>query len=790
MTTFTEWFVEITNGKQPFPYQKRFAEEPELPTLLNVITGAGKTATVVLGWLWRRRLHPDLSVRQTTPRRLVICLPMRTLVEQTYAEVDKWLKKDELIGEVELHLLMGGAVSQSWDICPEKDCILIGTQDQLLSRALNRGYGMSRYRWPIHFALLNNDCLWVMDEVQLMGAGLKTTAQLQGFREEFQTYGCAKSLWMSATLDPESLLTVNYRPDLSKFHTLTESDKSHPLLKERIEAKKELVKAKTTLDSDGKGYAKALAQEVIEAHTPDTLTIVICNRVSRAQEVYQELQSQGVPEKERFLIHARFRLQERQKLNKELHTFQSGILVATQAIEAGVDISALTLFTEIAPWSSIVQRVGRCNRYGEHSNNAKVYWIDIDLNQKKHISPYEKGDLVEAQELLSPLKDVGPETLSQVQSKPSDFEELIPRKHDLIQLFDTSTDLAGHDIDVSPFIRQTDDTDIAIAWRDWSGECPNIAKGALLRKELCRVSIGQAKAFLENLRKKNSNTWIWDSLQGEWKKSINIYPGMLLLVHCSNGGYSETLGFTGDFKDIPKDIADEVIKLDSNDEDHLTDTIGKYISLIVHSNDVADEVTELCKNFIEYGLNINLLERTGRWHDLGKAHEVFQKVLTQDDPDIVKGGPWAKSAQKSSIKSERPGFRHELVSALLALQEKEPFLLTYLVAAHHGKIRLTIQPLPKENKPSESNRKYARGVWDRDPFPEIDLGDGLTVKAQNLSLACMEMGEREHGESWTSQAINLLDEYGPFKLAFLETIIRIADWRASAKYNPDILHSN
>ena len=35
--------------------------------------------------------------------------------------------------------------------------ILIGTQDMLLSRALMRGYGMSRYQWPVHFALLHND---------------------------------------------------------------------------------------------------------------------------------------------------------------------------------------------------------------------------------------------------------------------------------------------------------------------------------------------------------------------------------------------------------------------------------------------------------------------------------------------------------------------------------------------------------------------------------------------------------------------------------------------------------
>jgi hypothetical protein len=54
----------------------------------------------------------------------------------------------------------------------------------LLSRALNRGYGMSRYRWPMHFGLLNNDCLWVFDEIQLMGSGLATPAQLEAFRKK------------------------------------------------------------------------------------------------------------------------------------------------------------------------------------------------------------------------------------------------------------------------------------------------------------------------------------------------------------------------------------------------------------------------------------------------------------------------------------------------------------------------------------------------------------------------------------------------------------------------------
>jgi len=49
----------------------------------------------------------------------------------------------------------------------------------LLSRALNRGYGIGRARWPLEFGLLSHDTLWVMDEVQLMdvlSTGLQITS--------------------------------------------------------------------------------------------------------------------------------------------------------------------------------------------------------------------------------------------------------------------------------------------------------------------------------------------------------------------------------------------------------------------------------------------------------------------------------------------------------------------------------------------------------------------------------------------------------------------------------------
>ncbi|MHB2019807.1 MAG: DEAD/DEAH box helicase [Candidatus Xenobia bacterium] len=188
---YREFFHQAT-GRAPFPYQERLALEA-WPDVLDIPTGLGKTAAIVLAWLWKRREGLD------APRRLVYCLPMRVLVRQTYESVHLWLRNLGLQSPT-VHLLMGGDGDQDWERAPEASAILIGTQDMLLSRALNRGFAQSRYRWPISFSLLNNDCLWLFDETQLMGVGVETGAQLDGLRQRFGCLLPTRSVWMSATL--------------------------------------------------------------------------------------------------------------------------------------------------------------------------------------------------------------------------------------------------------------------------------------------------------------------------------------------------------------------------------------------------------------------------------------------------------------------------------------------------------------------------------------------------------------------------------------------------------------
>jgi CRISPR-associated endonuclease/helicase Cas3 len=350
--TFESFFRRAT-GNRPYPYQSALAEETIQNRLLSVPTGAGKTAAVVMAWLWRQIVD-----REQTPRRLIYCLPMRVLVEQTRKNIEEWLGR---IGTgIKVYTLMGADLEEDWETQPEAPAVLVGTQDMLLSRALNRGYGMSRYRWPLHFGLLNNDCLWMFDEIQLMGAGLPSSTQLAAFRENFSTFGPVASIWMSATLNLADMRSVDFAPRANTQVTRpTGADLEDPGLSKRLRAVKKLARAPASCRTP-----EGLAAFVEQNHQPGTQTLVVLNRVERARDTFDALahsyrDTTGGPEL--LLLHSRFRPAERrawQELLGQKPGMNSRIIVSTQVIEAGVDISSALLVTDLAPYSSLVQRFG------------------------------------------------------------------------------------------------------------------------------------------------------------------------------------------------------------------------------------------------------------------------------------------------------------------------------------------------------------------------------------------------------------------------------------------------
>lgn len=775
---FSEFFAGATRAK-PYAYQRAFAEALALPDLLEAPTGSGKTATAVLGWLWRR-LHGTEAQRREAGRRLVFCLPMRTLVTQTHDNVLHWRANLGLTEQdLGVHTLLGGAVDSAWEEQPDRDAILIGTQDQLLSRALLRGYGMRRFLWPVHFALLNNDCTWVLDEVQLMGVGASTAAQLQAFREKIGTVGSVKTVWMTATLDEGRLNTVDSTRPRTRLLFDAAGD---PSLMVRIEAKKKLKKASSS-------EMPALAADIGQLHVPGTLTLVVLNRVSRAQELFALLEKIQAGER-RALIHSRFRPSDRGPQQAEALTKGfAGIVVATQAIEAGVDISARTLFTELAPWSSLVQRFGRLNRAGEWKiDEARAFWIDLDTSDEKKakdvVRPYEVPDLDKARSRLTMLADVGPASLANI---PRDSEQPtlpVVRRKDLLDLFDTEPDLAGHDIDISRYVRATDERDVQVAWRMLDNKAPAEDAPALRANELCRVPLFE----LEKLLSKEKKAWRFDSLRRAWIAVDHLFPGLAVVVDVSVGGYSDILGFTKDKSDVPTPREQAGDPEQSDDDDPLALGADDYISLAMHSQDAAEEMEALVDRLAAEVAGVAEAEEliaAARFHDLGKVHNVFQQMLMQnlpgDDPRR-QGGPWAKSDGRGGGRSPRKYFRHELASALAWLNEGRSDLGAFIIAAHHGKVRLSLRARPTEEV-APGGRRFCNGVWDGDVLPPTNLGDGVATKEQKLSLALMELGGGGEGPSWADRMLRLLDELGPFRLAWLEMLVRVADWRASARHS-------
>ena len=824
--TFDQFF-STAFGKDisPFAYQQALAERP-WPDALIAPTGLGKTAAVVLGWAWQ-----NTAAECPPPRRLVYCLPMRTLVDQTERNVREWLQrlcnadphcKSRLPDtETGVHVLMGGSDEPRWFEQPEHPAILIGTQDMLLSRALMRGYAMSRFRWPVDFALLHNDAQWVFDEVQLMGSGLATSTQLEGFRRKLGTKIASRSLWVSATLHPDWLGTVDFQqsPTVWRVPYDFPEDGQSRHVRKLIDAPKPIQQASlapvSAKKADLDDYATALAEETLRLHQEDRTTIVVVNTVARAQAVHRALHKKDIPPTRLALIHSRFRPKDRKSQIAKLPEpgkAKDLIVIATQAIEAGVDLSAAVLLTELAPASSLVQRFGRVNRYGELNDcgGGTIHWIDLvggDLDDSL-AAPYEIDELKIGRERIARLTDARPSNLAPPASDDCAHRVVI-RSRDMVDLYDTDPDLTGFDVDVAPYIRDAGDTDIRVFWRSFDGRAGLADQPGPVRDELCAVPIGQARDWLENVRKTEGQRVFRIDPQARANAKGKIpswtefreapWPGLVLLVHANAGGYSPETGFNKATK-VPVERVEIGAELQAVDESNDADSEserGTFLGLTDHLNHVAVEAGQLCDGLGVCGDRKSVIAQAAYWHDLGKAHPEFQARMVASDPesDSRPEGMLAKAPKYDRTKG-RAYFRHELASALAFLTQagwkREADLVAYLIAAHHGKVRLNLRPLPAEPPPTgEDKHRFVRGVWEGDEVPPVDLGGGGTWAGGPLALSVMELGEHlETGASWTERTRNLLSQYGPFQLAWLEALVRIADWRASAKEQQEAGHGD
>ena len=801
-----EAFFQVATGYGPHGYQARIARDG-LPDLVAAPTGTGKTG-VILAWLWRRLYGPDPG---GTPRRLIYALPQRSLVDQVSGEARKWLTNLGLAEEFALHVVMGGRgeTQGDWRENMHQPAIVVGTVDSLVSKSLNRAYGIGRAMFPIDFALVTNGTHWIIDEIQLCPESATTLRQLAGFVGRLGTAEPFGLTCMSATV-PAGLLETVDSPVIGETVEILPEERAGEL-QVRLGAARTIRRARAE-----PGDYKALVASLRELHRPGTLTLVVLNTVPAAREVYKLLRDGPT---EVTLLHSRFRGIERtSRMAGVVARPTDRIVVSTQVVEAGIDLSAAVLVTESAPWPSLVQRAGRCNRTGK-VDNAEVWW----LPPAKPL-PYEQQDIDAANEELDRLEGatVTGEDLLACDVPYTQEQIRVIRRTDFVGLFDTAPDLAGNDVDIAPYVRDADDLDAEVAWATWTpgdNGAPNPEIRPPAAEYRCRVSLGDAVKLA-----KDRKVWRFNQVSGSWttvtqQPQSRPRPGEVLLISAADGGYDPETGFDpsarGPVTDSPDlltpaelterattqaaaqaELAEVVAGAeDAYAADPASVASRRWQSLNEHSSQVRDQAAALLAAMAPPGISIEAARSAivaGYLHDVGKAHEIWQDAICnlaedEEKAQIAAGRPWAKSGGKGGALhfAEDVAFRHELASLLLIdgplsvllAESPDPDLTRYLVLAHHGKLRVQVRDpgdlaVLKEGEASEKKiLGLEQGATTVTPAMLGQPAATLTVDLDQFQLG----GDR----SWTRTVLGLRDRYGPFVLAYLETLVRVADWRAS-----------
>ena len=287
----------------------------------------------------------------------------------------------------------------------------------------------------------------------------------------------------------------------------------------------------------------------------------------------------------------------------------------------------------------------------------------------------------------------------------------------------------------------------------------------------------------------------WDFLDSAWLRvqPWEIYPGMTLMLDAKQGGYDPDMGWDASSKEPVAVMEEDGDPEDGQGSEPTNTSQGKWVSLSDHSRHAEAEarvILDALSGQFETGV-LEAVALAALYHDAGKAHPAFQEMLRKDGEGPPEGVLLAKS--RGNGRMGRRHFRHELGSALALLEHAHVStdyvrdLAAYLAAAHHGKVRLGMRSLPgarRNNRDSnpEADKLLGYRVSEPETLPPVDLGQGLRVPETILDMSIARVGiDENESRSWLERSLSLLERFGPFRLAYLETLVRAADMRASAE---------
>jgi CRISPR-associated endonuclease/helicase Cas3 len=394
---FPQFFKEL-HDKQPFPWQATLAEEvcaAGWPEVIDLPTASGKTACLDIALF-------ALAVKERMPRRIFFVVDRRVIVNEAFLRMQRVasrlaIEEKGVVGAVaaklrtiagdtagcplDVHELRGGMYRDpSWVRSPLQPTVIASTVDQVGSRLLFRGYGVSPSAWPIHAALIANDALIFLDEAHCSRAFAQTLGAIRRYRSDE---------WAETPLErPFAFVEMTATPAENRTSvrfSLTPKDPENPAMHRRLfAAKPTALHVEKCRANDLDKLASALESKALclAEETGAKRIAVMVNRIATARKVFGLLSNnKKIAAEQVHLLIGRMRPLDRGDLVKNLEPLKAGaersdgaqrqFVVATQCLEVGADLDFDVLVSECASIDALLQRFGRLDRLGKLDGRAR-----------------------------------------------------------------------------------------------------------------------------------------------------------------------------------------------------------------------------------------------------------------------------------------------------------------------------------------------------------------------------------------------------------------------------------
>jgi CRISPR-associated endonuclease/helicase Cas3 len=741
-----------------------------------------------------------------------------------------------------------GEFADNGDWCedPSRPAVICGTVDMIGSRLLFSGYGIGRAKRPLHAGFLGQDTLLVHDEAHLEPAfqHLVESIQQQQLSEPAVPWPKLQVMELTATSkshapfalsdDDYQDATVRQRMHAQKqLHLHTQTDpKKLP---------KELITKALSFKASGRAilvFAQTVdtVQQIQEALVKEKLDVQILTGTMRGHERDKLVNDS---------IFARF-LPTPPTIAKSGTVY----LVCTSAGEVGVNISADHLICDLTPFDSMAQRLGRVNRFGSVNDCEVHVFVPDAFDEKHPLKePLEKTkDLLhqlngnaspsalaqlpadKRSEAFTPAPVILPATdmlfdawaLTSITDKLPGRPAVDPWLHGLADDWDPPTTQVAWRSEVQlltpPAPAETSlDQQLSEDREQLAQRATSLLEDYPLKPmELLSDRSDRVRAQISRLATAHPETpaWLVDAdgkvaiyslaeLKNTEKRNGRTVPTIssdncILVLPPSIGGLNDRGMLEADAvraETNSLDIADQLreptsglparlrtfnrddlqargmqliraVPLPSSSEESdpqywywfVRRNTGqvrsrKPVLLDVHVADVERRMIEILQGLSLDESLLRCLSTAARFHDQGKKRAMFQAMLgNRRSPDIW----WAKSGPATGLPLEEK-YRHEFGSLhdlppaeALQLTAEQHQLVLHLIAAHHGRAR--------------------------PHFPADEVFDPSASVAADTLMA----------QAVPQRFGRLQRRFGRWGLAYLESLLRAADWSASANPSAEV----